>query len=265
MNSGGWRIGTFAGAPVIMDWSVLILAGYVILSRLGDSGQGALLGAVTFVAAIFAAILLHEFGHAWTAQQLNLPSKRIVLTFLGGHVEFERPPETRWHNIAVSAAGPFANLAAFALLYYGLNALGGLAPPDTPRLMAQPLPFLPPLVVPADWFEAQILSSFLAAFLAINMMLGVFNLLPGFPLDGGRILAAALSYAMHPARARIAAGASGLLIAAGAAYYGFANGYVWTIMVALLLLLAALAEISLARRALAADQSSDRSGGRSNT
>ncbi|MBI1187227.1 MAG: hypothetical protein GC206_07840 [Alphaproteobacteria bacterium] len=262
MNSGGWRIGTFAGAPVIMDWSVLILAGYVVLVRLSDGGEGALVGALAFVAAIFAAILLHEFGHAWTAQRLNLQSKQIVLTFLGGHVEFERPPDTRWHNIAVSAAGPFANLAAFALLYFGLNALGGLAAPDAPRLATQPLPFLPPLIVPADWFEAQILSAFLAAFLAINLMLGVFNLLPGFPLDGGRILAAALSYTMHPARARIAAAVCGIVIAAGAAYYGLVNGFIWTMMVAAILALAALAEIGMARRALAANQES---GGRSNT
>lgn len=260
MNSGGWRIGTFAGAPVIMDWSVLILAAYVILSSLDDGGS--LISALTFVAAILTSILLHEFGHAWTAKAFKLPSKRIVLTFLGGHVEFERPPETRWHNIAVSAAGPFANLAAFAALYYGLNALGGLAPPETPRLMAQPLPFLPPLAIPADWFEARILSSFLGAFLAINLVLGAFNLLPGFPLDGGRILAAGLAYLMHPARARMVAGASGILIAAGAAYYGLTNGYLWTAMVAALLLLAALAEIALARQALAADHSS---GGRSNT
>jgi len=265
MNSNGWRIGTFAGAPVIMDWSVAILAGYVILTQVSDGGAGALVGALTFVAAIFAAILLHEFGHAWTALRFGLPSRAIVLTFFGGHVEFVRQPEKRWHNIAVSAAGPFANLAAFGAVYFGLMGLSALAPAEAPRVMAQMLPFLPPLSVPVDWLSARILTAFLSAFLSINLLLGVFNLLPGFPLDGGRILSAALSYVMHPARARIAAGVTGILIAAAAVAWGLSNAYLWTVMIAVLLLLAALAEIGMARRALAAESAGQDPGGRSNT
>lgn len=251
MAAGGWRIGQFAGAPVIVDWSVAILAGYVIFSALDAGGGAALPGAFILLAAIFASILLHEFAHAWTAGLFKLPSKRIVLTFFGGHVEFARPPEKRWHDIAVSAAGPLSNLAAFAITYLGMAWLASLAPPYAERGILDVAPFLPPIYAPVEWGEARILLSFFTTFAFLNLLLGALNLLPGFPLDGGRILSSSLAYVMHPARARITAGVSGALIAAGAGYYGITTGAWWTLMIAVLLLLAALAEISFARRALA--------------
>jgi Zn-dependent protease len=224
MAAGGLRIGTFAGAPVIMDWSVAILAGYVVLSRLAAGGADALPGALVLLAAIFVSILIHEFAHAGTAAALKLPSKAIVLTFFGGHVEFERKPEKRWHDFVVSAAGPFSNLALAGALF-GLAAVN-------PQ--------------PAGGLEAD----FLNQLFILNLLLGAFNLLPGFPLDGGRMLASGLSYVMAPPRARIIAGVTGICIAALAAWYGFAVGLPWTVLIGLLLLLAALAEIAAARRVL---------------
>ena len=95
----------------------------------------------------------------------------------------------------------------------------------------------------------------------ISLLLGVFNLLPGFPLDGGRILTAALSFAMSAPRARLITAVLGFLIAAATGYWGYVNSYWWTLGVSLLLALAALAEFRFAQAQLRADQDA----GRSNT
>ncbi|MGE3248589.1 MAG: site-2 protease family protein [Hyphomonadaceae bacterium] len=235
MAAGGLRIGAFAGAAIIVDWSVALLAGYIILSGLDEGGVRALPAAFAFLAAILSAILIHEFGHAGVAAALKLPSKRIVLSFMGGHVEFAHPPRTRWHDIAVSAAGPLANLATAAVLF-----------PLMPQFGA-----LPPYV-----------ALFFANLFVVSAFLGVLNLLPGFPLDGGRILTALLSYWLHPLRARFISGIAGLLIAAAAAYWGYANQAWWTLGIAILLVLAAISEIRFTSAALRAPQGD---GGRSNT
>ncbi len=237
MAEGGLRIGTFAGAAIIVDWSVALLAGYLILSALDNGGFAALPSALVLLAALLSAILLHEFGHAGVAAALNLPSKRIVLSFMGGHVEFAHPPQRRWHDIAVSAAGPLANLATAGALF-----------------------LIPPFSAP-DAAGGALAIAYLQSLMMISLLLGVFNLLPGFPLDGGRILTAALSFAMNVARARLITAVLGFLIAAATGYWGYVNSYWWTLGVSLLLALAALAEFRFAQAQLRTAQDE----GRSNT
>jgi stage IV sporulation protein FB len=229
----GLRIGTFAGAPIIVDPTILLLAAYVLGTSIMDGGMAAAPAALAFLVALLLAVLLHEFGHAGVAAALSLKSKCIVLTFFGGHVEFERQPEKRWQDIAVSFAGPAVNLATFALLSYG-----PLAPPD----------------VESDPFGAggdnRLLTLFLANLAYVSLMLGVFNLLPGFPLDGGRILSAALSYVMSRARAYFVTACFGLVIALGVMALGAWQQWWWTLLIGVLLAAAAWAEIKRAREAM---------------
>ena len=225
--AGGVRIGTFAGAPVIVDWTVALLAGYFILTDLSTGGLGALPRALAYVAALLASILAHECAHAGMAAALKLPSKRIVLTLFGGHVEPLHPPEKRWHDIAVSAAGPLSNLALYLACAAAAAQLAQQGSSDG---------------------AAAGVAFFIAELGFVNLLLGVFNLLPGFPLDGGRILQAALGYVMSPGRARLVAAGSGLAIAAATGLYGAANGLLWTTGVALFLGLGALGEMGRAGR-----------------
>jgi Zn-dependent protease len=239
MESSGLRIGTFAGAPVVMDWSVAILIAFIVGGDFLKGGAAALPGAFAWVAAIFVSILIHEFSHAGVAAALKLPSKVIVLTFFGGHVEFVRKPDKRWHDILVSAAGPLSNLLV-AIVLMAVLAIGNpLDPSASSEVLSDS--------------AGSLVERFLAAFVMLNLLLGIFNLLPGFPLDGGRMLSAALSYLMSPNRARIVAGVTGVCIALLAAWYGFAQGWTLTIVIGLFLLLGAMAEIGAARRALRAE------------
>ncbi|HYD88682.1 MAG TPA: site-2 protease family protein [Vitreimonas sp.] len=224
--NSGLRIGTFAGAPVIVEPAFLLLAAYVVGSSLLRGGAGALGEALIFVAVLFAAVLIHEFGHAGMAAALNAPSKRIVLTFFGGYVQFARQPKQGWHEMAVSAAGPGANLASWALIT-------SLMPLLANSLSPEPTSFA--------------LLNALSTFGFISLLLGLFNLLPGFPLDGGHILRAALSYVMPRRSARIATAVTGLIIAAALLAFALWAQMWWTLFIAGLLGLAAWAELRMAR------------------
>jgi stage IV sporulation protein FB len=225
-RENGLRIGSFAGAPIVIEPAFLVLAAYVVGSSLLRDGAGALGQALICVGVVFAAILIHEFGHAAMAAALNIKSKRIVLTFFGGYVEFVRPPEKPWQEIAVSAAGPGANLASWLLT---LSLL--------------------PLLEPALAYDAtnDALLNALSTFALLSLILGLFNLLPGFPLDGGHILRAALSYVVPRNSARILTAYAGLGVAALLAALAVWQSLLWTLFIAGLLGLAAWAELRAAR------------------
>jgi Zn-dependent protease len=226
----GLQIGSFAGAPIVVDQTIILLVAYVLGSAVLSGGMAAAPSALTFLAAILIAVLLHEFGHAGVAAALKLRSKRIVLTFFGGHVEFEEQPQKRWHEIAVSAAGPSVNLLCAAA---------------TPLIIATLSPF--------GWpsRDTPLALSFFDSFFYVSLLLGVFNLLPGFPLDGGRILRAALSYVMPRNRAFLIAAWIGLFIALALIGFAFWRQFWWTLFIGGLLALAAWGEI---RRAQAAQR-----------
>jgi stage IV sporulation protein FB len=222
----GLRIGSFAGAAIIIEPAFLLLAAYVVGSSILRDGMAAAPQALIFVAVIFAAVLIHEFGHAGMAAALKIPSKRIVLTFFGGYVQFARQPKEGWHEIAVSAAGPGANLASYALV-------------------ASLLPLLAPALSPTS--DSYQLLNALHLFGVMSLLLGLFNLLPGFPLDGGHILRAALTYFMPRKNARIAAASVGLLLAVAIFAFALWLQMLWTLFIAGLLGLAAWAELRAAR------------------
>ena len=235
-EQGGLRIGSFAGAAIVIEPAFLLLALYVVGSAVVRGGVAALGSALVIVAVIFAAVLIHEMGHAGMAAALRIPSKRIVLTFFGGYVQFARAPKQLWHEIAVSSAGPGANLISYALVT-ALTPLLALALSPTP-------------------FTFAVLNA-LGMFGFISLLLGLFNLLPGFPLDGGNMLRAALSYVMPASNARVLTAACGLLIAAGLFAFAIWQQFWWTMFIAALLGLGAWAELRAARRAAQGASPSD--------
>lgn len=237
-QQSGVRIGTFAGAPVFVEPTFLLLAAYVVGSALLRDGASALPDALVFVGVLFAAVIIHEFGHAGMAAALNVPSKRIVLTFFGGYVEFAHQPKKTWHEIAVSAAGPGANLATWALVEAILPLAGS--------------------AVTLDETSVAVLNA-LSTLGFISLLLGLFNLLPGFPLDGGHILRAALTYFMSRTSARIVTAVCGLLIAGTLILFALWQQFWWTLFIAGLLGLTAWAELMAARA-----QGGPESGNRSN-
>jgi stage IV sporulation protein FB len=156
-----YRLGSLFGFPVEINVSFLILLGVVFLAFGGLAG-------VLFTAIAFGSVLLHELGHALVARRLRVRVTGIELGFLGGAAKMVDMPRTPNHEIAIAAAGPAVSLA-----------LGGLG----------------------LGLGALVASPFIAMIGWINLVLAGFNLIPALPMDGGRILRAALAKKMSFVRA----------------------------------------------------------------
>ena len=174
-------LGTFLGIRVYVHFTFLILLAWVGLSHWqAERDLGAVGESIGFILAIFACVVLHEYGHALTARRFGIKTRDITLLPIGGVARLERMPDDPRQELLVSAAGPAVNVV-IALGLFGLLRLGGgsLAPE---QLSVSEGPFLVRLLL-------------------VNLALVLFNLLPAFPMDGGRMLRALLAMRMDYVRA----------------------------------------------------------------
>jgi Zn-dependent protease len=190
-----WNVGTFRGIRVRVHWTLLLLLALVGVSEWGADGSfAAAIAGVALLAALFCCVLLHEFGHALAAKRYGIGTRSITLLPFGGIAALERLPSTPRHELVVALAGPAVNVVLAALF-------GALLP-----------------IVPAAS------EAFVWTLFVVNVSLALFNLLPAFPMDGGRVLRALLATRIGLLRAtRIAAGA-GKVLAAGFVVLGIFIG-----------------------------------------
>jgi Zn-dependent protease len=141
--------------------------------------EGAVQG-VLFILGLFACVLLHEFGHAFAAKGFGIHTPDITLLPIGGVARLDRIPEKPWQELVVAIAGPMVNVVIVAALVFVMHASAALDQPDD--LESPTIGFLEKMVY-------------------INKMLVLFNLIPAFPMDGGRVLRALLAMAMPYVRA----------------------------------------------------------------
>lgn len=199
-----FSLGTFFGIEVRANWSWPVAFGLVLWLLAAQyfptgypgwpSGTVLSLAFATTV-FLFVSIAAHELGHALVGRRLGLPVTRIMLLIFGGTAEMSRQPERPREEFLIAAAGPLVSLA----LALGFGALAWVGP-DAVGL---------PLVAVGHWLAM------------VNLALGLFNLLPGLPLDGGRILRAVVWGLGHDARrATQIAGVAGRLIAFGLLIWG---------------------------------------------
>lgn len=175
------KIGTYAGIGVYLHWTFALLLGWIFAVRLaaGESLGQALQG-VAFILALFACVVLHEFGHALTAKRYGVNTRDITLLPIGGIARLEKIPEKPWQEFWVAVAGPAVNVVIAAALFIVILALDGAE-----RLTG------------AHWFE----GGFLHQLMWVNLLIVAFNLLPAFPMDGGRVLRALLALRVGRRRA----------------------------------------------------------------
>ncbi|MEE9382435.1 MAG: site-2 protease family protein [Nannocystaceae bacterium] len=196
-----WRIGSLAKIDIKVHASFALLVVWIAVTQYKATAtvQGAITG-VLFVFAVFGIVVLHELGHALTARRYGIRTRHIVLLPIGGVAQLERIPEQPRQELAIAVAGPAVN-AALAVGFAGLAiAVHG---PD------------------ALWVDpTRESASSLVTFAWINVMLGVFNLLPAFPMDGGRVLRALLAMRIDRGRATRAAAAIGQILAVGIGFVG---------------------------------------------
>jgi Zn-dependent protease/CBS domain-containing protein len=175
------RIGTFAGIDVYVHTTFLILILWVGFAHWQQGrSAAAVIAGVAFTLSLFLCIVLHEFGHALTARRFGIRTKDITLLPIGGVAQLERMPDDPRQELWVALAGPAVNVVIAIVLGVALSATGGFTPVDDLDVAS---------------------GSFLERLLVVNIGLVIFNMLPAFPMDGGRVLRALLAIRMDYARA----------------------------------------------------------------
>ena len=184
--SNSWRLGRMLGIDVYLHWTFLLLLGWILLSRMWAGGTltNGLIASL-FVIAIFGCVLLHEYGHCIAARRYGIQTRDITILPIGGLARLERMPERPLEELIVALAGPAVNVAIAAFLAVVLYLRGELAE--------------------LRGIEG-IAGGFGEPLMLANIALVVFNLIPAFPMDGGRVLRALLAMRLRFSRAtRIAA------------------------------------------------------------
>jgi Zn-dependent protease/CBS domain-containing protein len=172
-----FRIGRLAGIDLYAHVTFLIFLAWVGLAGFLRAGTfAAAVDGVGFLVAVFGTVLLHELAHAVVARRFGFATRDITLLPIGGVARLERMPEQPRQEILVALAGPAVNVALAAVFFLAFRTRHPETPlwwsPDTPVDVA-------PLLARLFW---------------VNVSLAVFNLLPAFPMDGGRVLRAALAW-----------------------------------------------------------------------
>jgi Zn-dependent protease/CBS domain-containing protein len=176
-----WKLGTFAGIDVFIHATFLLIIGWFGLSYWLTGGTiWAVLEGIAFILLLFLFVTLHEYGHALTARRYGVRTRDITLYPIGGVARLERMPEKPIQELWVALAGPAVNVVIAAGLFMFLLLTNSLVPLGELTLTT---------------------GSFVERLMLVNIWLVAFNLLPAFPMDGGRVLRALLAMNMEYVRA----------------------------------------------------------------
>lgn len=186
-----------------------------------QGGSSAAAQSIVFIISIFACVVAHEFGHALMAKRFGIRTFDITLLPIGGLARLEKMPEEPGREIAVALAGPAVNLVIAASLIVLLGAQI-----DTSVLNQIENPAI----------------DFLARLASVNLFLALFNLVPAFPMDGGRVLRALLAMKYSRVVATRYAALAGQALAFGFGFLGLATGNPLLVFIAIFIYLAATAE-----------------------
>jgi Zn-dependent protease/predicted transcriptional regulator len=231
MTAMPWSVtvGRFGGTAVKIHITFLLFLVWIAASAWAQGGWGAALDSTLFILLIFLCVVLHEFGHITAARRYGIQSPQVTLLPIGGVASMQRLPKDPRQELVVALAGPAVNLVigvALALAAGSLR-LGLLAEIDDPRL------------------------SLIGRLAAANIFLAVFNLIPAFPMDGGRILHALLAMRLGAPLATEVAAKIGQAFAIALGFLGlFGNPLLLFIAIFVYMAAAGEAQMSAAQQAL---------------
>lgn len=178
------------GIQVAVHASFVLLLAYVAWEGARVAGIAGALWSALAVCAFFGCVVLHELGHSFTAMHYGIHVPRILLMPIGGMAQFDHIPREPRQELLITLAGPAVNFALAAVLWTTVS-------------------------FPAGWLNVELplsLSDLVRQLFVANLVMGVFNFLPAFPMDGGRILRAALALRLPYLRATWWAATVGKLV-----------------------------------------------------
>ena len=201
-----WQLGTFWEIPVKVHWTfglLILFVSYTAFSSGFELWQG--VGFVVYIFVLFLCVVLHEYGHALTGRKFGIKTKDIILSPIGGLARLETMPEKPIQEFFIAIAGPLVNLFIATTLATILHFSTGRIFPDMTLFKFN------------DSFE------FIRWITWMNFALFFFNLIPAFPMDGGRILRSLLAAKMGKIKATKIASFIGRVLAIGFVIFGVFN------------------------------------------
>lgn len=195
------NLGKAFGIRILVHWTFLILIGWVVFTEINKgSSTNTIILTVLFVLTIFVCVVLHELGHALMARRFKIDTKKITLLPIGGVASLERMPEEPKKELLIAVAGPAVNVV-ISLLLFAFVPVERIFTGEEVLDQITPATFLPLLFV-------------------VNIALVVFNAIPAFPMDGGRVLRALLAFKIERVKATKIAANLGQLLAIGFVFLG---------------------------------------------
>ena len=221
-----WKLARIAGIDVYMHITFLIIIGWVAYSSWTEQRTwAAVLSGVFFILLLFAFVVMHEYGHALTARKYGIKTRDITLYPIGGVARLERMPEKPIEELWVALAGPAVNVVIAAVLF-GYLILTRTFQPLTSLSIST--------------------GSFIERLMVVNLWLVGFNLIPAFPMDGGRVLRALLGLRLEYVQATQIAASVGQGFAFIFGFIGlFSNPFL--VFIALFVWMGAAQEASMAQ------------------
>ena len=213
-----------AGIQLRIHITFLLLIGWLALGYYSSGGSAAAASQVIVILLLFVCVVLHEFGHALAAKSFGINTPDITLLPIGGVARLERMPEEPKQELIIATAGPAVNVIIALCLFLVVGARGNL----DPRSAMQS-------------------GDLLVNLLTVNVLIVLFNLLPAFPMDGGRVLRALLATRLNYARATQIAATIGQGCAFVFGFIGLMQGNPFLIFIALFVYIGASQEAALAQ------------------
>lgn len=232
-----FTLGRLLGSELRVHVTFFLLLAWVGFAAYSSGGLPAAIENLVFVLALFACVVAHEFGHALMARRYGIKTPDITLLPIGGLARLERMPEKPMQEVAVALAGPAVNIAIWIVLV----ALGAGMPFETIAQIDSTGPAL------------------LNRLAYVNLLLAAFNMIPAFPMDGGRVFRALLCLKMDRVKATKVAAIGGQMVAVAFGFWGLSTGNPLLVLIAVFVFVAANSESqdvamrSVARRVLARD------------
>jgi len=216
-------VGRVLGTEIRIHATFFLLLLWIAVGAYIVGGSSLAISNLAFVLALFACVLAHEFGHILMARHYGIPTPDVTLLPIGGMARLDRIPEKPLQEIAVAIAGPAVNVAIWLVLTVVLGAethLAGLENIDDPS------------------------QGFLGRLAAVNIFLVLFNMIPAFPMDGGRVFRAAVALWVGRVRATQIAAMAGQTLAFLFGFFGLATGNPILVLIAVFVFVAASSENS---------------------
>jgi Zn-dependent protease len=229
---GSFKVGRAFGIDVKVHWTFLLLLAFFGFTAYQNSGSFAsALVTVGIIVALFVCVLLHEYGHSLVAQRLGIEIGDITLLPIGGLARLKSLPEKPWDEVKIAVAGPLVNVVLAPIFFAVALLLGGT------------------LTTPPDILGGVQSAAQVFVYLGfINVALVVFNLIPAFPMDGGRVLRGLLATRLGPVRATDISSAVGQFFAAAFFLIGLLSGNILLALIAVFIFFGASGEAQMVRQ-----------------